>query len=42
MAGGKTFLFTDASLWVARLVPQDSFHSAVRDWMEVSPQMVQL
>src|SRR5512137_1807360 len=34
MAGGKAFLVTDASLWVARLVPQDAFHSAVSTWME--------
>ena len=24
----------DASLWVARLVPQDAFHEAVKTWME--------
>lgn len=23
----------DASVWVARLVPQDTFHALVRDWM---------
>ncbi len=23
----------DASVWVARLVPQDSFHQAAREWM---------
>ena len=25
----------DASVWVARLVPQDAFHTAVRDWLDV-------
>jgi predicted nucleic acid-binding protein len=24
----------DASVWVARLVPQDAFHAVVRDWLE--------
>ena len=28
------FLVVDASLWVARLVPQDAFHARVRLWME--------
>lgn len=27
-------IVVDASLWVARLVPQDAFHTAVRAWME--------
>ncbi len=31
---GKQFFVTDASLWVARLVPQDTFHDAVRAWMD--------
>jgi predicted nucleic acid-binding protein len=34
MVGGREFLVVDASLWVARLVPQDAFHAAVRAWME--------
>jgi predicted nucleic acid-binding protein len=34
MAGGKIFLVVDASLWVARLVPQDAFHERVRAWMD--------
>jgi predicted nucleic acid-binding protein len=34
MVRGQTFLVVDASLWVARLVPQDVFHSAVRAWMD--------
>jgi predicted nucleic acid-binding protein len=29
-----SFVVTDASLWVARLVPQDAFHSLVRTWMD--------
>lgn len=29
-----SFVVTDASLWVARLVPQDTFHSLVRAWMD--------
>ena len=32
-AGGQSFVVVDASLWVARLVPQDTFHSPVRGWM---------
>ncbi len=28
------FVVVDASLWVARLVPQDVFHTRVRAWME--------
>lgn len=28
------YIVVDASVWVARLVPQDVFHSTVRDWME--------
>ncbi len=28
------FVVTDASLWVARLVPQDVFHAAARAWMD--------
>ena len=28
------FCVVDASLWVARLVPQDAFHAAVRAWMD--------
>lgn len=31
--GGQSFVVVDASLWVARLVPQDTFHSPVRGWM---------
>lgn len=29
-----SLVVVDASAWVARLVPQDVFHPAVRDWME--------
>ena len=28
------YIVVDASLWVARLVPQDVFHAAVRAWMD--------
>ena len=28
------YIVVDASLWVARLVPQDAFHAAVSAWME--------
>lgn len=28
------FLVTDASLWVARFVPQDAFHPAVKAWLK--------
>jgi predicted nucleic acid-binding protein len=28
------FIVVDASLWVARLVPQDVFHPVVKDWLE--------
>jgi predicted nucleic acid-binding protein len=28
------FVVVDASVWVARLVPQDIFHSPVKVWME--------
>ena len=28
------YMVVDASLWVARLVPQDAFHLAVRTWMD--------
>lgn len=28
------YIVVDASLWVARLVPQDAFHTAVRTWMD--------
>lgn len=34
MLRGKTFLVVDASVWVARLVPQDAFHASVRNWMD--------
>ena len=34
MGLGKTFMVVDASLWVARLVPQDAFHASARAWME--------
>ena len=34
MVGEREFLVVDASLWVARLVPQDAFHAAVRTWMD--------
>jgi predicted nucleic acid-binding protein len=30
----STFIVIDASLWVARLVPQDAFHATVRTWMD--------
>ena len=30
-----SLVVVDASVWVARLVPQDAFHIAVRDWLEV-------
>jgi predicted nucleic acid-binding protein len=29
-----TFVVVDASVWVARLVPQDLFHLAARAWMD--------
>jgi predicted nucleic acid-binding protein len=29
-----TFFVLDASVWVARLVPQDEFHEAVKKWMK--------
>ncbi len=29
-----SFVVVDASLWVARLVPQDVFHDSVRAWMD--------
>jgi predicted nucleic acid-binding protein len=29
-----TFFVLDASVWVARLVPQDEFHDAVKAWMK--------
>jgi predicted nucleic acid-binding protein len=29
-----SLVVVDASAWVARLVPQDVFHPAVRNWME--------
>lgn len=32
------FLVVDASLWVARLVPQDVFHDTVRTWMDARRQ----
>ncbi len=35
-SGGKSFFVTDASLWVARLVPQDVFHARARDWMSAN------
>jgi predicted nucleic acid-binding protein len=28
------FIVADASLWVARLVPQDAFYAPVRNWMD--------
>jgi len=28
------FIVTDASLWVARFVPQDKFHSAIKTWLD--------
>jgi predicted nucleic acid-binding protein len=28
------YVVVDASVWVARLVPQDAFHKSVRAWME--------
>lgn len=30
-----SFVVVDASVWVARLVPQDAFHPAVKTWMEI-------
>ena len=36
MLRGKTFLVVDASVWVARLVPQDAFHASVRNLMDAS------
>lgn len=32
------FVVVDASLWVARLIAQDVFHSAVRAWMDAHRQ----
>jgi predicted nucleic acid-binding protein len=29
------FIVVDASVWVARLVPQDVFHEPVKEWMSV-------
>ncbi|MEW5871796.1 MAG: PIN domain-containing protein [Chloroflexota bacterium] len=29
-----SYVVTDASLWVARLAPQDAFHGQVRAWLE--------
>ena len=29
------FIVVDASVWVARLVPQDVFHEAIKEWMSV-------
>ena len=34
MSREKPFVVVDASLWVARLVPQDAFHADVRAWMD--------
>jgi predicted nucleic acid-binding protein len=31
---GAAYMVVDASLWVARLVPQDVNHAPLRDWME--------
>jgi len=33
MTTGASMIVVDASVWVARLVPQDIFHGAVRAWM---------
>jgi len=30
---GAGMVVVDASVWVARLVPQDGYHQAARDWM---------
>ena len=30
------FIVVDASVWVARLVPQDAFHESVKEWMSAS------
>ena len=30
----QRYVVVDASLWVARLVPQDASHAAVRTWMD--------
>ena len=30
-----SFIVTDASLWVARFVPQDKFHLAIRSWLDI-------
>ncbi|RPI20719.1 MAG: PIN domain-containing protein [Chloroflexota bacterium] len=35
-AGG--YFVVDASLWVARLVPQDAFHIPVKNWLEAQRQ----
>lgn len=32
------FVVVDASVWVARLIPQDAFHAAVKAWMEQQRQ----
>jgi predicted nucleic acid-binding protein len=32
------YIVVDASLWVARLVPQDAFHAIVRTWMDARRQ----
>ena len=29
-----SFVVTDASLWMARFVPQDVFHSVVKSWLD--------
>ena len=31
---GTAMIVVDASVWVARLVPQDIFHRSTREWME--------
>jgi predicted nucleic acid-binding protein len=33
MIAGTSMVVIDASVWVARLVPQDAFHQPVKDWM---------
>jgi predicted nucleic acid-binding protein len=32
------YFVVDASLWVARLVPQDIFHIPVKNWLEIQRQ----
>ena len=34
-----TFFVLDASVWVARLIPQDEFHPLIKEWMIVQRTM---